>query len=99
MKRVLIIRGLALEVAPLFAAAIISRYTLQFGAFALIVAGLLILLHSALCIRDGVFLASAAGVLDFRSKEPFMFWLGMCVHFCVAAFCFFAAGIIIFRKT
>ena len=99
MKRVLTIRALALEIAPLFAAAIISGYAPGFGAVAFIVAGSLILVLVALCIRDGVVLASKAGILDFRRKDPLMFWSGICVHFIAAAFCFFAAGIIILRKT
>jgi hypothetical protein len=99
MKRVLTIRSFALEVAPLFAAAIISYYAPRFGALAFIVAGSLILVLVALCIRDGVVLASHAGILDFRRKNPFMFWSGIGVHAIAAAFCFFAAGIIIFRKT
>ena len=99
MKRILTIRALALEIAPIFAAAIISSQAPRFGALAFILAGSLTLVLVALCIRDGVVLASKAGVLDFRRKDPLMFWSGICVHFVAAAFCFFAAGIIIFRKT
>jgi len=83
----------------MFAAAIASAYIPRLGAFVFILAGLLILICAALCIRDGVVLASRAGILSYRRKEPFMFWSGMCVHFFLAAFCFFTAGIIILRKT
>jgi hypothetical protein len=80
-------------------AAIISSQAPRFGGLAFIVAGSLTLVLVVLCIRDGVVLASHSGVLDFRRKAPFMFWSGICVHVLLAAFCFFAAGIIIFRKT
>jgi hypothetical protein len=99
MKRVLMIRGLTLEVAPIFAAAAVSAYAPRFGAFAFVLAGLLILISASLSIRDGVVLASKAGILTYRRKEPVMFWFGMCIHFFAAAFCFFAAGISILRKT
>ena len=99
MKRSLILRGLALEIAPLFGALLILNVAPALGAVAFIVAALLILIHASLCIRDGIVLASKAGVLDFRRKEPFMFWSGMCVHFILAAFCLSLAGILLFRKT
>jgi hypothetical protein len=99
MRRVLVIRSLTLEVAPIFAAAVVSAYAPRFGALAFALSGLLILICATLCIRDGVVLVSKAGILSFRHKEPLMFWFGMCVHFLAAAFCFFVVGIIIFRKT
>ena len=99
MKRSLIVRGLALEIAPLFGAILILNVAPRLAPLAFIVAALLILIHASLYIRDGVVLASKAGVLDFRRKEPFMFWSGMCVHFILAAFCFSLAGILFFRKT
>ncbi len=99
MKRTLVLRSLTLEIAPMFTAAIASAYMPGLAALAFILAGLLILICAGLCIRDGVVLMSHAGILDYRRKEPFMFWSGVSVHFFMAAFCFFAAGIIIFRMT
>jgi hypothetical protein len=99
MKGVLMIRALALEIAPIFTAAIISRQAPRFGPPAFIVAGSLILILIALCLRDGVVLASKAGVLHYRRKDPFMFWAGISVHFTVALYCFFVAGILMFRKS
>jgi hypothetical protein len=99
MKCVLMIRGLALVVAPLFGAAAVAAYAQPFAAAASVVAGLLILLGAALCIRDGVVLASKTGRVAERRKEPVLFWLGMSTHFIAAGFCFFAAAYCILRKT
>jgi hypothetical protein len=93
------VRGLALEIAPLFGALLILNLMPRLGPVAFIAAALLILVHASLCIRDGAVLASRAGVQDFRRKNPFMFWSGMSVHFILAAFCFSLAGILLFRKT
>jgi hypothetical protein len=98
MKRVLVLRSLTLEIAPMFTAAIACLYMPRLAALAFILAGLLILISAGLCIRDGVVFMSHTGILDYRRKDPFMFWSGISVHFCLAAFCFFAAGIIIFRR-
>src|ERR1051325_821699 len=99
MKRTLVLRSLTLEIGPMFTAAIAAAYMPRLGALAFMLAGLLILICARLCIRDGVVLMSHAGVLDYRRKAPFIFWSGVCMHFFMAAFCFFAAGIIIFRRT
>jgi hypothetical protein len=100
MRRVLMVRGLTLEVAPLLAAAAIAGYAQRFATAAFIAAGLLILLGAALCIRDGVVLMSKAGRVTERREEPVTFWLGMMyIHFVPAASCFFAAAYSVLHKT
>ena len=89
VKSVLMIRGLTLLVAPLFGAAAVAAYAQPFAAAAFVVAGLLILLGAALCVRDGAVLASKVGHVTERRKQPVLFWFG------VTRMCAYPAGIVL----
>lgn len=97
MKRVLVTRLLALELAPMVAAIIVSAYAQRLMPFAFFAAGLSILLSVILALRDGAVLGTwtFGGVPFERLRDRGGFWFFVCVHFTLAGF-FLLAGVIMF---
>jgi hypothetical protein len=99
MKRVLVIRLLALELAPMVAALAVSAYSQRLMPAAFLIAGFIIFTSVVLTIRDGAVwargLGSFGGVVCERRNDRGGFWFWVCVHFLWAGF-FLSAGAIMF---
>jgi len=91
VKRILVIRLLSLEVAPLLAAAVISAYAKQFAPATFLIVAIVICINIALSIRDSAVLAKLGYVVE-RRKERVLFWMGIRLHISIAACCLFAAA-------
>jgi Ni/Fe-hydrogenase subunit HybB-like protein len=95
MKRVLVIRLLALELGPLVAALAVSAYSERLMGPAFLAASIVVLLSVILSIRDGAVLEKWGYICE-RKNEPRSFWFWVAAHFYLALFPFVCAMIILF---
>ena len=96
MKRVLVIRLLALELGPMIAVIGISAYCERLMAPLCLAAALVIFTSVILSIRDGAVLEMFGYVCE-RKTDPRWFWLWLFAHFSFALF-FLAAATLIFWR-
>ena len=95
VKRVLVIRLLALELGPMVAAIAVSAYSQRLMGPAFLVASGVIFSSVILSIRDGAVLERLGYVCE-RKREPRSFWFWVSAHFYFALFPFIVAILVLF---